>query len=125
MELSEALKAVRFIKPGKDYVLFAHGWMPTAVTLGKARYPTPDQVLEQLRRAGANVHYLDPSKLPFFAGAPLPANIYTLGAVMGRTGLRALIDPSQILDLLKKRWTRGVERNRRAFDAGMRTACAP
>ena len=125
MELSEALKAVRFIKPGKDYVLFGHEWTPTAVMLGKARYPTADQVLEQIRGAGANVHYLDPSKVPLFARTPLPANIYTLGAVMGRTGLRALMDPSLILGLLEKRWKKGAERNRRAFDAGMGTTCAP
>jgi len=71
------------------------------------------------------VHYLDPLKVPLFAGAPLPANIYTLGAAMGCTGLRELIDPRQILSLLEKRWKRGAERNRRAFEAGIETAaCA-
>jgi len=34
MEVSEALKAVRFVKPGGDFLLFGHVWAPTAVMLG-------------------------------------------------------------------------------------------
>jgi indolepyruvate ferredoxin oxidoreductase, beta subunit len=38
-EVSEALKAVKFVKRGGDFVLFAYAWAPTAVMLGKATYP--------------------------------------------------------------------------------------
>ena len=40
MELSESLKAVRYIKPGGTLVVYGYKWMPTAVMLGKAPYPT-------------------------------------------------------------------------------------
>jgi indolepyruvate ferredoxin oxidoreductase beta subunit len=68
MELSEALKAVRYIRPGGDFLLFGHVWQPTAVLLGKAPYPARDQVEEQIRVAGARLCYLDPEGVPLLEG---------------------------------------------------------
>jgi len=62
MELSEALKAVRFIKPGGDFVLFGHVWAPTAVMLGKADYPTLAMVREQVQEAGGKMCYIAPER---------------------------------------------------------------
>ena len=50
-EVSEALKAVRFVKPEGDFVLYAHVWAPTAVMLGKAPYPKLDEVAATARAA--------------------------------------------------------------------------
>ena len=119
IELSEALRAVRFIKPGKDFLLFGHVWSPTAVILGKADYPTLEQVLEQVQEAGGSMYYLDPGKLPYYEGAPVPANIYVLGAAIGHTGLGKVIDPSEMAYTVQNRWKRGAERNAFAFQAGM------
>jgi indolepyruvate ferredoxin oxidoreductase beta subunit len=120
MEVSEALKAVRFIKPGGDFVLFGHVWPPTAVMLGKAPYPALDQVLEQVRGAGASVHYLDPEALPLHEGAPVPANVYVLGVAAGHTGLGQLLPPSELEAAMQAKWARGTERNDRAFEAGLK-----
>ena len=119
MEVSEALKAVRFIKPGGDFVLFGHVWPPTAVMLGKAPYPALDQVLEQVRGAGASVHYLDPERLPLHEGARVPANVYVLGVAAGHTGLGQLLPPSELEAAMQAKWARGTERNDRAFQAGL------
>jgi indolepyruvate ferredoxin oxidoreductase beta subunit len=119
MEVSEALKAVRFIKTGGDFVLFGHVWPPTAVMLGKAPYPALDQVLEQVRGAGASVHYLDPKRLPLHEGAPVPANIYVLGVAIGHTGLGQLLPPSELAAVMQAKWAKGAERNDRAFRAGL------
>ena len=51
-EVSETLKAVRYVKPGGDVVLFGYVWAPTAVVLGKAPYPALDQVAGQVSAAG-------------------------------------------------------------------------
>lgn len=120
MELSEALKAVRFVRPGKDFILFGHVWPPTEVMLGNAPYPTSDQVLEQVLEAKAVLHYLDPEKRPLYEGTPVPANVYVLGAALGRTGLAQMLDPSEVADLVKSRWKRGAERNALAFQAGLK-----
>ena len=119
MEVSEALKAVRFVKPGGDFLLFGHVWPPTACMLGQASYPTLEQVLEQVREARGVVHYLPPESLPLHEGAPVPANVFLLGAALGRTGLGQVLDPSEVARLVQTRWARGTERNARAFQAGV------
>ena len=119
MEVSEALKAVRFARPGTDFLLFGHVWPPTAVMLGKAPYPELEQVREEVREAGAELHYLDPEKLPLYDGAPVPANVYVLGAALGQTGLGKMLDAAEVARIVENRWKRGRERNRRAFQAGL------
>lgn len=119
MEVSEALKAVRFVKPGGDFLLYGHVWAPTAVMLGKAPYPTLDQVKEQVREAGATLHYLDPEKMPLYEGTPVAANIYVLGAVIGHTGLGEVLDPSEMARTVQERWKKAAERNAFAFQAGV------
>jgi len=120
MEVSEALKAMRFVKPGGDFVLYGHVWPPTAVMLGKAPYPELEQVLEQVREAGAVVHYLDPERVPLYEGAPVPANIFVLGAALDGTGLDELLDPAAVQELVRTRWSKGAEQNTLAFEAGLK-----
>jgi len=119
MEVSEALKAVRFARPGTDFLLFGHVWPPTAVMLGKAPYPELEQVRDKVREAGAKLHYLDPEKLPLYDGAPVPANVYVLGAALGQTGLGKMLDAAAVARIVENRWKRGRERNRLAFQAGL------
>jgi indolepyruvate ferredoxin oxidoreductase beta subunit len=119
MEVSEALKAIRFAKPGGDFLLFGHVWAPTAVMLGQADYPTLDQVREQVQEAGGNMRYLAPESLPLYEGAPVPANVFVLGAAVGHTGLGDVLDSSAVARVVKTRWKRGVERNLFAFQSGL------
>ena len=48
MEVSEALRAVRMLRPGGEFLLFGERWLPTAVLLGKAPYPATEAVLERV-----------------------------------------------------------------------------
>jgi indolepyruvate ferredoxin oxidoreductase, beta subunit len=119
MERSEALKAVRFSKPDGDFVLFGYVWAPSNVMLGQAPYPELDQVREQVQQSGSRLHYLDIQDLPRHEGAAVPANVYVLGAALGRTPLGKFLDASAVADVVETRWKRGVERNRVAFQAGL------
>ena len=119
MELSEALKAVRYIKPGGEFLLFKHVWQPTAVMLGKAPYPSLSQLDEQVEKAGATLHIIDPAALPDHKERSLPANIVVLGAAVGRTQLRTLLEPAAVAELVAGRWKRNVEANKLAFQAGL------
>jgi indolepyruvate ferredoxin oxidoreductase beta subunit len=119
MEVSEALRAVQFVKPGGDFLLYGHIWPPTAVMLGKAPYPELEQVLEQVQNAGAVAHHLDPERRPLYEGVPVPANIFVLGAALGGIGLDKLLDPSAVQELVRTRWIRSVEQNTLAFEAGL------
>ena len=149
MEVSETLKGVRFVKPGGEVVLFGQVWPPAAVMLGKAPYPALEQVLEQVGKEtrgqgdkerggqggketrgqgdketggqgeGERVHYLDPERLPLYEGVPVPANMFVLGAAVGRTGLGRVLEPAGVAEVVRGRWKRGGERNVFAFWAGV------
>lgn len=116
-EVSEALKAVRFVKPGGDFVLFAYVWQPTAVMLGKASYPALGAVVEQIKLAGARPLVIDPAGLPLYEGQPVPDNVYTLGVAATQTKLAGVVSPEAISEVIAGRWKRGADRNLFAFNA--------
>jgi indolepyruvate ferredoxin oxidoreductase, beta subunit len=121
-EVSEALKAVRFLKPDGDFVLYGHVWAPTAVMLGKAPYPKLEQVLGAAQialGAGGRCHYIDPESLPIFEGAAVADNIFTLAVVLKNTRLGELLPPAEVEEVVCTRWKRGTERNLFAFRAGL------
>jgi indolepyruvate ferredoxin oxidoreductase beta subunit len=121
-EVSEALKTVRYLKPGGDFVLFGHVWAPTAVMLGNAPYPALEQVLGAARDAlgpGGSIHYIAEASLPAFEGTPVPDNIFTLAVALKRTRLGDLLPPDDVEQAVRTRWKRGVERNAFAFRAGL------
>jgi indolepyruvate ferredoxin oxidoreductase, beta subunit len=121
-EVSESLKALRYIKPTGDFLLYAHVWPPTAVMLGKAGYPSLAQVAEAASHAlsaGGRFSYIDPEELPLYEGATVPDNVYTLAVALKRTCLGRMFAEEAIADVLRTRWKRGVERNMCAFQAGL------
>lgn len=115
MELSESLKALRYLKQGGDFVVYGYTWKPTEVMLGKAAYPTLDQVREQAELAGVNLHYLDPANLPEGAAD----NIWLLAAALGKTPLGKYIHPDAVKEAIVQRWPKGAERNMKSFAAGL------
>jgi indolepyruvate ferredoxin oxidoreductase beta subunit len=126
-ELSEALNAVRFIKPNGDFVIFGHIWSPTDVMLGKAPYPTLEQVISGVKSAlteGGRVHYIPEESLPKFEGTSVPDNIYTLAVAVKQTRLGRLLPVADVEHAVKTRWKRGVERNAFAFQSGLKAQLA-
>jgi indolepyruvate ferredoxin oxidoreductase beta subunit len=119
MELSEALKAVRFVKRGGEFLLFGYVWAPTAVMLGKADYPTLEQVLEQVRASGASVRYVAGESMPHDDVGPLPANVFVLGAAIAHTRLSGILRHGDVAQAIQLRWAKGVDRNLAALKAGM------
>ena len=119
LELSEALKAVRYVRPDGEFVLFGDVWAPTAVMLGKAAYPDERQVQEVVAGAGVRLVYSTPAALPHYEGLPVPDNVYVLALALGQTRLGRVLDPDLVLDVIRNRWRRGAERNIYAFRAGL------
>jgi hypothetical protein len=87
--------------------------------LGKAAYPTLEQVSERIRQAGGNLHYLDPKNLPRRDGAPLPPNVYVLGAAVGCTDLGGILDAETVVGVVTGRWVKYATVNETAFRAGL------
>jgi len=114
MEVSEALRAIRALRPGGEFLLFGERWLPTAVMLGKAAYPALEAVLEEIRAAGGNPLYLSPDSLP----ARIPANLFVLGAAVGHTRLGDVLPAGAVEEAIRRRWPRNPEPNLAAFQAG-------
>ena len=119
MELSEALKAIPYIKKGGDFVLYADVWAPTAVSLGKAPYPSFEQVREQIDAVGAQLVTIDPARLPKYAGEPVHPNLFVLGVMMGAIRLRSWINYQDVEQVLLSRFKRNREANLLAYRSGL------
>ncbi|MCL4395323.1 MAG: 2-oxoacid:acceptor oxidoreductase family protein [Chloroflexi bacterium] len=117
-ELSETLKAVRYVKPGSDVLIYGFVWAPTAVVLGKAPYPAQPDVIRHVVDVGGKPHYVAP-ELPLYQGEPIPDNVYVLGAALGYTRLSEIVDTASVEEILRNRWKRGAERNLFAFRSGL------
>jgi indolepyruvate ferredoxin oxidoreductase beta subunit len=119
MEQSEALKAIRYIRPGGDFILYGDIWSPTAVMLGKASYPAIEQVRASVLQAGARWLFIPPTSLPTFHNEPVAPNIFMLGVALGQTSLGQVFAPEQVAQSILERWQRAGESNRSAFQAGL------
>lgn len=119
MEQSESLKAIPFIKPGGDFVLYGDIWSPSAVSLGKAPYPTFEQIAEQVRLADARLVYVDPQRLPVYAAELVHPNLFLLGVIMSQTILGSLISSVDVEHIIQTRFKRNHEANIFAYRSGL------
>jgi indolepyruvate ferredoxin oxidoreductase beta subunit len=122
MERSEALKAIPYSRADGDFLLFGDVWSPTAVTLGKAPYPTLEQAKAAVLDAHVRLRYIPPQALPLFRGRVVQANLFLLGAALRRTGLKDVFNPNEIERSISARWPKAAKENRFAFGAGMEYA---
>ena len=118
MEISESLKAVRFSKPGSDFLLWSHIWAPTAVMLGKTGYPTLDVVKEQVLTAQASLYLLSPDNLPYYQDELAPDNLFVLGAAVQNTSLQTIFDLAMLEKAIRTRWPKSADRNLFALQSG-------
>ena len=121
MEISESLKAVRFIKPGGDFLLWSYTWAPTAVMLGKASYPALDLVKERILQAKANLFQLSPDNLPFYKDELAPDNLFVLGSAVQKTSLRTIFNLAMVEQAVQARWPKNAAINLFALQAGAET----
>ncbi len=119
LERSEALRAVRYAKPDGEFLLYDDVWAPTAVMLGKAAYPTSEQVQDAVRKTGARLLYAGPQDLPLYKGQPVNDNVFVLGLAAGHSALRQVLDADAIAGLLCRRWPKAADRNLFGYQAGL------
>jgi indolepyruvate ferredoxin oxidoreductase beta subunit len=120
MELSESLKAVRYCKPGGDYILFADIWAPTEVSLGKAAYPKLEEVQQKISASGIHLHTMMPNQLPVYHDLPVQANLFLVGYAIAHTALGTLLSADELEVFIEKKWTTEAEANLCAYHAGLK-----
>ena len=119
MELSEALKAVRFARPGGNFILLGDRWMPVSVILKKESYPELEKIEAQILLAQSKLHYIDIQSLPPFEGREISPNMYLLGFALHSTPLGKLVGKERVMDVIRSRWEKYARVNLFAFSAGM------
>lgn len=119
LEISEALKAVRFAGPGADFLLYGSVWLPPTDVMSKELYPDLQRVLHHLRGSGSSVFYIDPKDLPQRDGSSAPGNIYILGLALGNTQLGHVLDPDIVASVLLDKWEDKSDINHFALQAGV------
>jgi indolepyruvate ferredoxin oxidoreductase beta subunit len=123
MELSEALKAVPFIRPGGDFLLCGEVWPPAAVVLGRATYPSPEGVVRSIQSAGAQALYIAPDPRPQWQGVTVALNIYLLGAAWRYTSLGGVVSLESLQEVIRDWWPGAAASNQHALLAGTEAAC--
>ena len=119
MELSESLKALPYIGKNTEYLLYGNVWLPTAAMLGKANYPAKEEVCNAIEAAGAKLYYVEPDALPEFEGKPVRENLFVLGAVMGKSGLKDILDAEAMSKAIALKWPKAKDSNLAAFNGGL------
>jgi indolepyruvate ferredoxin oxidoreductase beta subunit len=119
MEQSESLKALPYIKKAGYFVLYGDIWTPTAVALGKAPYPSLEQIKAQVALAEARMVYIDPANLPMFGSEQVHANLFVLGVILGQTPLNGIINAADVENVISTRFKRNAEANLYALRAGL------
>jgi len=74
---------------------------------------------EHIADESIDLIYLDPGEQPVHKDAPMPANVFVLGAAIGRTRLGSMLDVQTVLDVLVHAWEADRQRNAEAFHAGL------
>lgn len=117
IEAAEALRNVRYMSESSIIVLNTQKMMPVMVLLGKSRYPSLEEIVENLEKHSERVIKLDATQLAEKAGSSLSANIVMLGASFG-TG-RVPIKLETIRKTVAEHFSSKLAPiNLRAFDLG-------
>ena len=118
MERSEALKGIRYIKQGTDFLLYDEVWPTNAMLMGKESYPEMNDVVKRIKGACAKLTILSDESLPEVDGQRVRANMFILGAALKSTGLKELFSFEDASTALKEFFTKGLEANLAALKAG-------
>jgi len=117
VEPSEALRNIQYLAKNSVVVLNTTTVMPYTVYLGKSGYPTPEQIVEKLKKVTSRIITMDASGLAKEAGSGQAANVVMLGALFG-TGLMPIKEETAKEAILGRFKAKVGEINIKAFDLG-------
>lgn len=118
IEPVEALRHINKISPNGNIVVGTYHITPTAVLLGRAKYPSDEEIFRNLK-AFANVVTIDVAELARKAGNILTMNTVLIGSAVGLGEIPIKQDTiiSALKEVLPSRYH---EVNVKAFELGMK-----
>jgi indolepyruvate ferredoxin oxidoreductase beta subunit len=82
----ETLREIHLVKKGGHVLMSNHVQYPVAVSMGKAEYPSEEEILQTVKKFTDKIIQFDALKLAVDAGSSRSLNMVMLGSIIG-TGL--------------------------------------
>jgi len=118
-EPAECLRVANFLRPDCMAIMNTRPIIPSTVSLGKARYPSRDEIEGLLQKLVKTIITLDAVQLAQKAGDPMMMNIVMVGALAGTDGTP--IQKDSFIEAIKELVPKGTqEKNLDAFNLGYR-----
>jgi len=118
LEPAEGLRvASDYLGEGGAMILNTRPQYPVDVAVGRAEYPSVEDITDAVERAGATVRSLDALKLAKKAGNPRTMNVIMLGCLYG-SGLFPLSKENLIGAIQDNVPQKATEVNKKAFEIG-------
>jgi indolepyruvate ferredoxin oxidoreductase beta subunit len=112
--------AVKFLKPGGILITNIRPWYPVDVNIGRAEYPSIEQIEKAVEKLGGRMMKLDATKLAQEAGNVKAANTVMLGALTA-TG-KLPFSAEALKEAVRENVPpKTIDANLRAFELGYKT----
>lgn len=82
----ETLREIHLVKKGGFVLMSSHIQYPVAVSMGKAKYPDNNDILDSIRKFTDKIIEIDAQKIAIEAGSPRALNMVMFGGIIG-TGI--------------------------------------
>lgn len=103
LEPLEGLRVgVTYLKPGGWVIMNTRLWYPVDVSVGRAVYPSIDEIISGLQRLGGKVLALDATDLAMQAGNTRAANTVLLGGLFALDAVD--ISEANLFKTMENRW---------------------
>lgn len=114
----ETIREIELIKTDGLVIMSSHVQYPVAVSMGKAEYPSEEEIRSIVRRFTSRIIEFDAFKLAKDAGSTRALNMVMLGAIIG-TGITGITQESAIHAIRTSFPQRFEEINVKAATSGM------
>ncbi len=113
----ETLREIELVKPDGYVIMNQHIQYPVAVSMGKADYPSLDEIRKSLRAFAKHTFDFDAMRLAEAAGSSQSMNMVMLGSIVG-SGLIGVSKEKALATVVSSFPSRFEKINARAFESG-------
>lgn len=115
LEPSEALRYAKYLNERSKIILNSRKMIPPSVTVGLARYPSIEEILENLRKITNEIYVVNASEIAEKVGDAVTANVVIVGMMLSLLTLPFKVE--HVEEVIKETMGR-VELNLKALKMG-------
>lgn len=115
LEPSEALRYAKYLKSDSKILLNSRKIVPPSVTVGLAKYPTIEEIVDNLKKITKEIYVVNASEIAENAGDVVTANVVIVGMMLSLLKLPFKVE--QVEEVIKETMGK-IELNLRALKMG-------